>query len=73
MGCFKMLKGTESGFGMISFLAGMGSGSARSLSPWKMSSLAMLYCMAAVRSIQIDPGTYATYQAMSKNSKLLLR
>jgi len=47
MGWFKTLMGIESGFGTISSLAGIGSGNARSLSPWKPSpSLAMLYCVA---------------------------
>ena len=52
VGWFKTFKGTESGSGMISFLAGIGSGNARSLSPWKPPpSLQMLYCTVAVRSV----------------------
>ena len=74
MGWFKTLKGTESGSGTISFFAGIGSGNARSLSPWKpIPSLFMLYCMVKVRSIQWDPGAHATYQTLGKNSELLLR
>lgn len=59
---------------MISFLAGVGSGKALSLSPSKpLSSLATLYYLIAVRSIQQDSEAYGTYQAFGKNSELLFR
>lgn len=53
VGYVKTLRWIESGSGIISFLAGMGSGNLRSLSPWKpFFWLAMLNYKVAVRLIE---------------------
>ena len=69
-----MDKGMESGSGIISSLLGMGSGSPRSLSPWKSAPcmLPILYYGKVVRLVVVFSEGASTYQTLCEHLELVL-
>ena len=63
----------ESGFGIISSLQAMGSGSFRSLSPWMAAPVwAMLYCRKFVKHALVSSGSGNAYKTIGEGLELAL-
>ena len=69
-----MDKGRESGSGMISSGQGVGSGSSRSLSPWKEApcALPMLYCTGSVKFVSLGGDSEYTYKSLCEDPELVV-
>jgi len=69
-----MDKGIESGSGIISSLQGVGSGSSRSLSPWKEAprTLPIWYCMWLMSFVLFGSGSEHTYQTLCESLELII-